>query len=140
MRRACLFLLLLCIAGGMPGFEGSAAFQNRQETGTDPDAWEARWNNLQPPDAVLDTIGVDPGMAVGEIGAGRGRYAVHVAKRVGPDGLVYANDIDREKLDYLRHRCERDSIGNIKTILGMVTLPHFPAAALDLIYIINIRC
>ncbi len=55
---------------------------------------EARLNSLQPPAKVLDVIGVRPGMTVAEIGAGRGRYAVQLAVRVGPGGKVYAEDID----------------------------------------------
>ncbi|MBE0665699.1 MAG: SAM-dependent methyltransferase, partial [Candidatus Aminicenantes bacterium] len=49
---------------------------------------EARLNRLQPPAQVLDAIGVQTGMAVAEIGAGRGRYAVQLAVRVGPGGRV----------------------------------------------------
>lgn len=103
----------------------------------DPDAWEARHNRRQPPDEVMDAIGVEPGMIIGEVGAGRGRYAVHMAKRVGPSGRVYANDIDRNALRYLEYRCERDDIPNIETILGEVTDPKFPDRMLDLVYIVN---
>jgi len=103
----------------------------------DPDAWEARHNRMQPPDKVMDAIGVKGGMVVGEVGAGRGRYAVHMARRVGPSGKVYANDIDRNALRYLEHRCERDDIPNIITVLGDVTDPKLPEGELDLVYIIN---
>lgn len=121
----------------LAGFCAAAGAQDSTAVRKDPDAWESRWNSLQPPEAVLDTIGVTPGMRVGEIGAGRGRYVVHVAKRVGADGLVYANDIDSEKLSYLEHRCERDSLTNIVTILGRETNPCFPEGKIDLVYVIN---
>ena len=85
---------------------------------TGPDAWEQRCNSLQPADKVMDAIGVKPGMMVGEVGAGRGRFAVKMAKRVGTTGKIYANDIDARELEYLKHRCKRDHITNIETILG----------------------
>lgn len=103
----------------------------------DPDAWEQRWNTPQPPDKVMDAIGVKPGMMVGEVGAGRGRYAVKMAERVGPTGKIYANDIAPGKLQYLLHRCKRDKITNIEIILGTVTDPRLPKGKLDMVYFIN---
>lgn len=101
------------------------------------DAWERRLNQLQPPDKVLPAIGLKPGMVVGEVGAGRGRYTVHLARAAGPEGKVYANDIDAGSLSYLRARCQRDGIGNVVTILGKMEDPLFPAAGLDLVFMVN---
>lgn len=103
----------------------------------DPDAWEARHNAIQPPEQVMDAIGVKPGMTVAEVGAGRGRYAVHMAARVGGTGRVYANDIDEEALAYLRERCGRDGIPNIETVVGEVDDPLLPEGACDVVYLIN---
>ena len=61
---------------------------------TPENANEARLNRLQPPDQVMDAIGIKPGMVVAEIGAGQGRYVVQIAARVGETGKVYAEDID----------------------------------------------
>jgi SAM-dependent methyltransferase len=101
------------------------------------DAWERRLNELQPPDKVLEAIGVRPGMVIGEVGAGRGRYTVHLARGTGPEGRVYANDIDAGSLAYLRGRCQRDGIGNVATILGKMDDPLFPPAGLDLVFMVN---
>lgn len=101
------------------------------------DSWEERHNAYQPPDRVMDAIGVKEGMVVAEVGAGRGRYVVHMAARVGSGGLVYANDIDEKKLEYLRHRCQRDSISNVSTILGKVDDPMLPEGKMDVVYVIN---
>jgi ubiquinone/menaquinone biosynthesis C-methylase UbiE len=103
----------------------------------DPDAWEERHNRLQPPGKVMDAIGIREGMVVAEVGAGKGRYAVHMARRVGNGGIVFANDIDAESLDYLTSRCERDGIGNIITILGEIEDPRLPEGRMDVVYMIN---
>jgi ubiquinone/menaquinone biosynthesis C-methylase UbiE len=103
----------------------------------DEDKWEERHNKAQPADKVMDAIGVVPGMIVAEIGAGRGRYAVQMAARVGNNGKIYANDISGKDLAYLRERCERDGITNIETILGEVTDPLLPEDTFDLVYVIN---
>jgi ubiquinone/menaquinone biosynthesis C-methylase UbiE len=118
-------------------FSSLALFLASSANCQDPDAWEERHNRMQPPDKVMDAIGVKTGMVVGEVGAGRGRYVVHMAERVGHSGKVYANDIDRNALKYLEHRCERDNISNVITVPGDVTDPKLPEGKLDLIYIIN---
>ena len=72
--------------------------QAQREVLQPDNANEARLNRLQPPDRVMDAIGVKPGMVVAEIGAGRGRYVVQLAVRVGERGKVYAEDIDAASL------------------------------------------
>ena len=98
---------------------------------------EARLNSLQPPDRVMDIIGLEPGMTVAEIGAGQGRYAVQLAVRVGGRGRVFAEDIDAAALDHLRKRCDRWGLTHVSTVLGTVTDPGLPAGALDLIFVIS---
>jgi ubiquinone/menaquinone biosynthesis C-methylase UbiE len=97
---------------------------------------EARTNERQPPDKIMDAIGLRAGMVVGEVGAGHGRFTVHLAVRVGPAGKVYANDIDATGLARIRERCQRDGIGNVETILGRVDDPLFPPNSLDLAFMI----
>jgi len=104
---------------------------------TPENANEARLNRLQPPDQVLNAIGVGPGMVVAEIGAGRGRYAVQLAVGVGRSGKVFAEDIDADALAHLRQRCQRWGLANVETILGDVTDPKLPAGCLDLIWIVS---
>lgn len=111
--------------------------QKKQSVLTPENFNEARLNHLQPPDQVMDAIGIVPGMVVAEIGAGRGRYVVQLAVRVGEDGKVYAEDIDTTALGYLKKRCERWGLKNVETILGDVTDPKLPEGELDLIFIIS---
>ncbi|KPJ97937.1 MAG: hypothetical protein AMS20_16630 [Gemmatimonas sp. SG8_28] len=101
------------------------------------DANEARLNRLQPPDQVLDAIGIRPGMTGAEIGAGRGRYVVQLAVRVGETGTIYAEDIDAAALEHLDRRCERWGLTNVVSVLGDVTDPKLPKGELDFIFIIS---
>jgi ubiquinone/menaquinone biosynthesis C-methylase UbiE len=99
--------------------------------------WEERFESFQPSGRVMDSIGVEPGMVVGEIGAGNGRIAVRVASRVGAAGLVYANDIDGRAVRFMEERCERERIDNLVVIRSDEVDPRFPRGELDLVYIIN---
>ncbi len=101
------------------------------------ETWEKRINEeRQPPEQVMNSVGVKQGMVIGEVGAGRGRYTVHLAHRVGSGGKVYANDINENVLSYLRKRCLRDNIQNIETILGKVDDPLFPDNSLDMVFMV----
>ncbi len=98
---------------------------------------EARLNRLQPPGQVMDIIGASAGMAIAEIGAGNGRYVVQLAARVGPEGKVYAEDIDGAALRHLAERCRRVGFANVETVLGDPADPKLPAGKLDLIFVIS---
>jgi SAM-dependent methyltransferase len=101
------------------------------------DANEARLNRLQPPGQVMDIIGAAAGLTIAEIGAGRGRYVVHLAERVGPGGRIYAEDIDADALRHLAGRCRRAGFANVETILGDPSDPKLPAGTIDLIFVIS---
>ncbi|MDH5466749.1 MAG: class I SAM-dependent methyltransferase, partial [Candidatus Aminicenantes bacterium] len=74
---------------------------------------------------------------VAEIGAGRERYVVQLAVRVGENGKVYAEDIDSAALKYLEKRCARWGLENVETIIGDVMDPKLPEGELDLIFVIS---
>ena len=116
-------------------FMGNLISQQRKIT---VEEWEKRLNKLQPPKEIMDAIGVKPGMIIGEIGAGTGRMTVWLADRVGDEGKIYANDIDRKALDHLESRCKKDNLVNVVTILGEVEDPLLPENTLDLAFMINV--
>jgi len=95
---------------------------------------ERNGNELQPPDKVMDAAGVRAGMAIGEVGAGKGRYTVYLARRVGPEGKVYANDVDEKSIAFLKDRCRKQGLANIETVLGTTDNPCFPKGQLDMVF------
>jgi len=99
---------------------------------------EVGLNERQPPDLVLDTIGIKPGMIIGEVGAGRGRYTVHIASRIGSSGKIYANDIEEKYLASINRRCAEHGLTNVETVLGDLTDPKLPSAALDIVIMVNV--
>ena len=86
----------------------------------------------------MDAIGLKLGMVIGDIGAGRGRYTVWFSDRVGPDGKVYANDINEDALNHLKNRCKQHGMKNVKTILGKIEDPCLPEKTLDIAFMINV--
>ncbi len=99
--------------------------------------WEKSINeSWNPPEKVIEAIGVEPGMVIGEVGAGRGRYTVPLARRVGNTGKIYSNDIDENSLSTIRERCEQNGISNVETILGEEDDPLLPKQALDMVIMV----
>lgn len=89
------------------------------------------------PELVMNAVGVRPGMIIGEIGAGWGRYAIPLAYRVGSSGKIFANDIDSNRLAFIRYRCMRNNITNVVTILGETNDPLFPKQPMDMVFIVD---
>lgn len=90
------------------------------------------------PDKALDALRIKPGMIVADIGAGTGYMSLRLARRVGPSGKVYANDIQPEMLELLRENARAAHLGNIQTVLGTETDPKLPRDALDLVLLVDV--
>ncbi len=88
-------------------------------------------------DQAMDAIGVHPDMVVGEAGAGEGYFTLPMAKRVGAQGAVYANDIDRRALEALARSGKREGLSNIHTVVGTVDDPLFPRQDLELVVLVH---
>ncbi len=90
------------------------------------------------PEVALNAIGLDPGQTVADVGAGSGYFTVRMARRVGPKGRVYANDLQPEMLAMLASRLKKDNIPNVTLVQGTVDDPKLPAASLDLILMVDV--
>jgi ubiquinone/menaquinone biosynthesis C-methylase UbiE len=88
--------------------------------GPDRDEW-------QQPDRVMDALGIADGSLVADLGAGGGWFTTRLAFRVGPNGVVYAEDIQREMIESIRRRVDREGLRNVRTILGSPDDPNLPA-------------
>src|SRR5437870_9052960 len=84
------------------------------------------------PDRAVEALGLKKGNVVADIGAGAGYMSVRMAKRVGAEGRVYAEDIQPEMIELLQRRLMRERVTNVTPILGLVDDPKLPASTLDL--------
>ena len=90
------------------------------------------------PSKAIDLLELKPGMVVADIGAGSGYYSSRIAKRVGPNGHVYATDIQPGMIEILENRIKSEGLGNMTTILGGADDPKLPAGAIDLAIMVDV--
>jgi ubiquinone/menaquinone biosynthesis C-methylase UbiE len=86
---------------------------------------------------VMDILGIAPGKAVADIGAGSGWFTVRAARRVGASGLVYAIDINPEAIAYVGERARKEQLQNVKTILSKADNPLLPASSVDAVLLLK---
>lgn len=90
------------------------------------------------PETALNAIGIAPGSTVADVGAGSGYFAVRMARRVGAQGRVYANDLQPEMLAMLASRLQKEGVPNVTLVQGTVDDPKLPAASIDLILLVDV--
>jgi predicted methyltransferase len=89
----------------------------------------------QQPELIFDALLVADGAAVADLGAAGGWFTLKLARRVGPNGVVYAEDVQLQMLDAIRSRVQREGLTNVITVLGTATNPKLPAGGLDAVLI-----
>ncbi len=151
MKQAGLFSAVCALPLLLAGCDGLTSDPNRLESALEfpqPDraVSEVVSNQFSNEDArdergeaqqVMDLANIAAGMTVADIGAGEGYYTVRLAERVGEDGRVLAQDIDREALERLGRRVERERLENISIKLGKADDPQLPSDSFDRIFLVH---
>jgi predicted methyltransferase len=98
---------------------------------------EKKRDRWQEPARVIAQLSLRPGARVADVGAGRGYFTARLAEAVGPGGVVYAVEVDRGDLDFLRERVREQQLGNVQVIEGRQNSPELPPGELDAILVFN---
>jgi len=87
----------------------------------------------------MDALRIADGSVVADLGAGGGWFTVRLARRVGPNGRVYAEDVQPQMIESINRRVRRegDLAGRVTTTLGTQTRSNLPTGALDAVLIVD---
>jgi len=91
----------------------------------------------QRPDQIMDAMGIADASVVADIGAGSGWFTIRLARRVGPQGLVYAEDVQKEMINAISRRVSREGFNNVRPVLGLGNDPRLPAGSLDAVLMVD---
>jgi ubiquinone/menaquinone biosynthesis C-methylase UbiE len=90
------------------------------------------------PEKMLDSLDIQKGDTVADLGAGVGYLTVRMARRVGPAGKVLASDVQVEMLEGLRVRLKKEGLTNVESVLATEADPKLPEGALDLVLMVDV--
>lgn len=91
----------------------------------------------QRPVQIMDALQIGEGSVVADLGAGGGWFTIRLARRVGPNGRVYAEDIQKEMIGAIDRRVQREGLRNVITKLGTPVDPDIPAGTVDVVLIVD---
>ena len=90
------------------------------------------------PDRLVNSLDIQPGATVVDLGAGVGYFTWRLARKVGRAGKVIAVDIQQEMLDMLAVNLRERGIENVETVLATPQDPRLPQAAVDLVLLVDV--
>jgi predicted methyltransferase len=152
MKRARLRLFLVAGILGLAAFYAGARYTGSRQVPTHPltgrpiagIATNTDWldrparEQEEEPDRALQLLEIRRGMKVADIGAGTGYMTLRLAQLVGPDGRVFANDVQRGMLAIVERKARAANVTNIEIIQGTETDTRLPKAAVDLALLVDV--
>lgn len=119
------FFLWLTIALSSVGCSGLAKVDLGAVLTSGRDGW-------QHPERVIEALAISPGDHVAEIGAGSGYWLRRLSDSVGPEGRVYAVEVEADLVAALEAFVEDEELGNVEIVLGAYDDPRLPDGGIDL--------
>ncbi|MGR3304067.1 MAG: class I SAM-dependent methyltransferase, partial [Candidatus Scalindua sp.] len=135
----CLYTLLILVPF-LPFFCTSlSAFERRPGTLFPPDKIflleEPR--DWQDTEEILDRLRINPGDKIADIGAGSGYFTIPLASRVGDKGIVFAEEIQIEMVNYISKKVETLGLNNVRVVFGKVEDPSLLDNFFNLVFLAN---
>ena len=91
----------------------------------------------QQPDRVIEVLAIEPGSKIADLGAGSGYFTFDLAAATGPDGVVYAVDVDPDMIELLDEKAAEAGTTNVRTLLAEPDDPGLPDGEIDLVFTSN---
>jgi ubiquinone/menaquinone biosynthesis C-methylase UbiE len=92
---------------------------------------------LRHPKDELQQIPLRRGLTVVDYACGPGHYTIPIAEQVGPDGRVYAVDIQPMAMETIQRKAARKGLKNITTVLVDSYDSGLPSASADIVVFLD---
>jgi ubiquinone/menaquinone biosynthesis C-methylase UbiE len=147
--KACVTTALLSLSFGVllrsqqPTHEqprGGTSMPHMEHRFEDAEKWAKSFDDpsrdeWQMPGRVIDALGLTPGQIVADIGAGTGYFTVRLAKAPAAP-RVYAVDIEKSMVEYVRQRAAKEGLKNVTAVQGASDRTNLPEPV-DLVLIVD---
>ncbi len=147
MRLAALcFPALLLFSASLPAQEASVK-PGINEKFLDPalkvEEWTERFETesreiFHQRQEIVAAVGLKPGMAVADVGAGTGLFTLPFAEAVGTEGKVYAVEIAKTFLLHISTRAAAAKLTNVHPVHATERSVELPEASIDAAFICDV--
>ena len=109
---------------------------------TDPKKWQRSFERegrevFDRRDEVIATLAITPGSEIADVGAGSGLFTMELARAAGPDGTVYAVDVQDYFLEHIEQRASKQSLKNVKPVRATQRSAQLPPDSVDLVVMVD---
>ena len=125
MIKSLPFFLWLSVMLSTVGCSGMAKIDVGALITSGRDGW-------QHPERVIESLDIEAGDRVAEIGAGSGYWLRWLSDAVGPEGRVYAVEVEAELVAELEEIVADEELGNVEVVYGAYDDPRLPDGEIDL--------
>ena len=87
------------------------------------------------PELLMSALHIRPGATVADIGSGTGYFTWRLAQQVGPQGKVYAVDVQQSMLDLTKAAVAEHKLRNVEYVLADDDNPRLPERSVDLVFV-----
>lgn len=122
--------IVAVLAATLLGAAGCGELKRFAYEGIGRDAW-------QQPERVVAALGIRPGDRVADLGAGGGYFTFRLARAVGPEGRVFAVDVDPDMVEHLTRSAREEGHANVEAVLAAEDDPGLPDGEVDLLFTCN---
>ncbi len=91
----------------------------------------------QDTEEIMERLHLKTGDIIADIGAGSGYFTIPLATRVGEKGMVFAEDIQIEMINYLSKKVETLKLKNVRVIFGKIEDPSLLDNFFNLVFLAN---
>jgi predicted methyltransferase len=142
-RLVSAFLFLAALAGAQDQSVRPGINEKFLDPKLEPAEWTEKFETesreiYHQREKILAAVGLKPGMAVADVGAGTGLFTLPFAQTVGENGKVYAVELARNFLKLIQTRAERASVPNIETVHCTERSVELPESSIDLAFICDV--
>jgi ubiquinone/menaquinone biosynthesis C-methylase UbiE len=92
------------------------------------------WQDIE---EILDRLRINHGDKIADIGAGSGYFTIPLASRVGDKGIVFAEEIQIEMVNYISKKVETLGLDNVRVVFGKVEDPSLLDNFFNLVFLAN---
>ncbi len=87
---------------------------------------------------IIESLDIQPGNTIADLGSGGGYYTYEFARLVGTEGRVYAVDTDDSLLAYVKKSAAKRKLENLEAVTATEKSSNLPDNSCDLIFLRNV--